>query len=84
MEVHLGGGRRVGDDGGHLGSGLATGVLTMMWAAGGGEGVIFLMLGCGAEVMGKGATDTEVRLGSGRRLGVCCCKYDSAAPRKRN
>ena len=47
--VRFGGGRRAGDDGGHLGGGRATGFLTMMWAAGSGEGVIFfLMIGCGA------------------------------------
>ena len=34
--------------------------------------------------MGRGAADTEVRLGGGRRLGVCCCFYDGAAPRKIN
>ena len=32
--------------------------------------------------MGRGAADTEVRLGGGRRFGVCCCFYDGAAPRK--
>ena len=32
--------------------------------------------------MGRGAADTEVHLGGGRRFGVCCCFYDSAAPRK--
>ena len=43
--VRFGGGQRAGDDGGRLGSGRATGFLTMMWAAGSGEGVIFFWCG---------------------------------------
>ena len=66
-EVRLGGGRRGGDDGGRLGGGLATGVLTMMWAAGGSEGVIFfLMIGCGAAE-GDGSTCHGYRGAFGRR-----------------
>ena len=67
-EVRLGGGRRGGDDGGRLGGGLATGILMVMWAAGGSEGVIFfLMIGCGAAE-GDGSTFRAFwRLTAGRR-----------------